>query len=168
MSLLLPQGPYQGPFINPEIPEGLFYIRYRDGVDGPFDGTTFIVDPETSIAYSSNGAGHPVFIRCVGRIGDRLRCIDGDGTPYVVELIRASQGPDSTSKPAISSAPGEIRTPDLRFRRPTLYPAELRAHAMCLALKSCRTRAPMVANQQGSTRTRGQAGRPNSDAGSGA
>ena len=24
-------------------------------------------------------------------------------------------------------APGEIRTPDLRFRRPTLYPAELRA-----------------------------------------
>jgi hypothetical protein len=29
---------------------------------------------------------------------------------------------------ALSSAPGEIRTPDLRFRRPTLYPAELRAH----------------------------------------
>jgi hypothetical protein len=27
------------------------------------------------------------------------------------------------------SAPGEIRTPDLRFRRPTLYPAELRALA---------------------------------------
>jgi hypothetical protein len=26
-------------------------------------------------------------------------------------------------------APGEIRTPDLRFRRPTLYPAELRALA---------------------------------------
>jgi hypothetical protein len=26
-----------------------------------------------------------------------------------------------------ASAPGEIRTPDLRFRRPTLYPAELRA-----------------------------------------
>ena len=25
------------------------------------------------------------------------------------------------------SAPGEIRTPDLRFRRPTLYPAELLA-----------------------------------------
>ena len=28
------------------------------------------------------------------------------------------------------NAPGEIRTPDLRFRRPTLYPAELRA-LMC-------------------------------------
>ena len=28
---------------------------------------------------------------------------------------------------ASPSAPGEIRTPDLRFRRPTLYPAELRA-----------------------------------------
>ena len=36
-----------------------------------------------------------------------------------------------TRKPRLSgascSAPGEIRTPDLRFRRPTLYPAELRA-----------------------------------------
>jgi hypothetical protein len=30
------------------------------------------------------------------------------------------------------SAPGEIRTPDLRFRRPTLYPAELRALSMFL------------------------------------
>ncbi len=29
--------------------------------------------------------------------------------------------------PSKYSAPGEIRTPDLRFRRPTLYPAELRA-----------------------------------------
>src|SRR2546429_7449144 len=29
-----------------------------------------------------------------------------------------------------TSAPGEIRTPDLRFRRPTLYPAELRARAL--------------------------------------
>ena len=28
-----------------------------------------------------------------------------------------------------SHAPGEIRTPDLRFRRPTLYPAELRAQS---------------------------------------
>jgi hypothetical protein len=27
-------------------------------------------------------------------------------------------------------APGEIRTPDLRFRRPTLYPAELRAQSV--------------------------------------
>ena len=35
-----------------------------------------------------------------------------------------------TKKPrcaGLYSAPGEIRTPDLRFRRPTLYPAELRA-----------------------------------------
>jgi hypothetical protein len=27
------------------------------------------------------------------------------------------------------NAPGEIRTPDLRFRRPTLYPAELLARS---------------------------------------
>jgi integrase len=32
------------------------------------------------------------------------------------------------------SAPGEIRTPDLRFRRPTLYPAELRAR-VCFCLQ---------------------------------
>ena len=33
-------------------------------------------------------------------------------------------------------APGEIRTPDLRFRRPTLYPAELRALSLLSAWKS--------------------------------
>ncbi len=31
------------------------------------------------------------------------------------------------AKRGFPDAPGEIRTPDLRFRRPTLYPAELRA-----------------------------------------
>jgi hypothetical protein len=38
--------------------------------------------------------------------------------------------PPETGKASIggfSYAPGEIRTPDLRFRRPTLYPAELQA-----------------------------------------
>ena len=33
------------------------------------------------------------------------------------------------SSAPFSHAPGEIRTPDLRFRRPTLYPAELRAQS---------------------------------------
>ena len=33
----------------------------------------------------------------------------------------------STRSHQQENAPGEIRTPDLRFRRPTLYPAELRA-----------------------------------------
>jgi hypothetical protein len=36
----------------------------------------------------------------------------------------------------LMSAPGEIRTPDLRFRRPTLYPAELRALAVSEARPS--------------------------------
>ncbi len=43
------------------------------------------------------------------------------------------RGLNAYRKPTVSSefsyAPGEIRTPDLRFRRPTLYPAELRALA---------------------------------------
>ncbi len=34
--------------------------------------------------------------------------------------------------PIFLGAPGEIRTPGLRIRSPTLYPAELRAHAICL------------------------------------
>src|SRR5947209_95684 len=42
-------------------------------------------------------------------------------------------------------APGEIRTPDLRFRRPTLYPAELRAPCRSiLALAACLKRRPVV------------------------
>src|SRR5262245_11494012 len=31
------------------------------------------------------------------------------------------------NRPRVYGAPGEIRTPDLRLRRPMLYPAELRA-----------------------------------------
>jgi hypothetical protein len=41
--------------------------------------------------------------------------------------------PQAQKNPALaglfSDAPGEIRTPDLRFRRPTLYPAELLAQS---------------------------------------
>ena len=34
------------------------------------------------------------------------------------------------TKTYVNGAPGEIRTHDLRLRRATLYPAELRAHVM--------------------------------------
>src|SRR5207245_5404507 len=43
--------------------------------------------------------------------------------PFLTDL-RHKKAPQNG---ALSHAPGEIRTPDLRFRRPTLYPAELRA-----------------------------------------
>jgi hypothetical protein len=42
--------------------------------------------------------------------------------------------PERRENPAnagLRSAPERIRTSDLRFRRPTLYPAELRAHGLC-------------------------------------
>ena len=42
------------------------------------------------------------------------------------------------------NAPGEIRTPDLRFRRPTLYPAELRAHVAETPMFDGREPAPTV------------------------
>jgi hypothetical protein len=42
--------------------------------------------------------------------------------------VREPERPETTMVVGyLASAPGEIRTPDLRFRRPTLYPAELRA-----------------------------------------
>jgi hypothetical protein len=49
---------------------------------------------------------------------------------------------------ALPSAPGEIRTPDLRFRRPTLYPAELRARrdqSSCPHEDAISTRGPGAA-----------------------
>ena len=45
----------------------------------------------------------------------------------VQETISPLQGQTPVFTGDSCSAPGEIRTPDLRFRRPTLYPAELRA-----------------------------------------
>jgi hypothetical protein len=62
------------------------------------------------------------------------------------------------------SAPGEIRTPDLRFRRPTLYPAELRAHCAAKAV-SCRPiRLPERLSDRGLT---GLTGRIGADGGGG-
>jgi hypothetical protein len=86
--LVPPNAP--GPFIDPELPDDLFMMRWNgddDNVDGPFDGSTFEVDPETNIAFSHNGDGHPVFIRCMDKFGNSLNCIDGDGTPYQVEIL---------------------------------------------------------------------------------
>ena len=43
-------------------------------------------------------------------------------------LVNASEGRQAGKavRPARSGAPGVTRTPDLRFRKPPLYPAELR------------------------------------------
>lgn len=88
-SPLWPQGGYDGEFVPPVIPEDLFMIRYNgddDNVDGPFDGTTFVTDPITNIAYSRNGDGHPVFVRAVNQTGTHIEAIDGDGTPYTMDI----------------------------------------------------------------------------------
>lgn len=89
-SPLWPQGGYTGGFVVPVIPPDLFMVKYNDddeNVDGPFDGSTFITDPTTNIAYSRNGDGHPVFVRCVSQEGTSMECIDGDGTPYTMNMI---------------------------------------------------------------------------------
>jgi hypothetical protein len=49
---------------------------------------------------------------------------------WIAPCRAASRGAPRTKTPdmrGFHSAPGGIRIPDLRFRRPTLYPAELRA-----------------------------------------
>jgi adenine-specific DNA-methyltransferase len=56
--------------------------------------------------------------------------LDAPPSPERVEPIARSiltREAEALSWQADRHAPGEIRTPDLRFRRPTLYPAELRA-----------------------------------------
>src|SRR3981189_925233 len=45
-------------------------------------------------------------------------------------------GPESADFQAVRNAPERIRTSDLRFRRPTLYPAELRAQSALVYLAS--------------------------------
>ena len=47
--------------------------------------------------------------------------------PTALSASRSRDEENPTGAGFSSDAPGEIRTPDLRFRRPTLYPAELRA-----------------------------------------
>ena len=59
---------------------------------------------------------HPTALPCCPSCCHNARFVTQPTSP-------AAQG---ISAP-LRDAPGEIRTPDLRFRRPTLYPAELRA-----------------------------------------
>ena len=72
----------------------------------------------------------PIYARI---IAPRLiRRETGNGAVRAQTMGQGRSNPDpSFSRPGFdyeqNGAPGEIRTPDLRFRRPTLYPAELRA-----------------------------------------
>ena len=70
--------------------------------------------------------------------GERRACGERttDQTPRLPVMVARkgsapcawSRGNEKTLRLEVfRNAPGEIRTPDLRFRRPTLYPAELRA-----------------------------------------
>jgi hypothetical protein len=67
--------------------------------------------------------------------------------PTIWLCARQNSAPRGTSR----SAPDWIRTSDLRFRRPTLYPAELRAHALRVATPRGR--------EQGLRDSRGRAAR---------
>ena len=64
----------------------------------------------------------------------------GGGTGLVYGSSAGQQTNEKTQqKLGFFSVPGGIRTCDLRFRKPTLYPAELRGHAHCLDAQSTLT-----------------------------
>ena len=48
-----------------------------------------------------------------------------DGDPKLTVVAEVAE-----SSKVINGTPGRIRTCDIRLRRPTLYPAELRAHIL--------------------------------------
>ena len=48
-------------------------------------------------------------------------------------IRRSNQLGDSRHLKMKAGAPGGIRTPDTRLRRPLLYPTELQAHILCVA-----------------------------------
>lgn len=98
-SMLWPAGDYDGDFIDPQIPEGLFMMRFDDDenhIDGPYDGSRFLVEPETNIAYSDNGGGSPVAIRATDRVGDHLIIINGDGSTGTIDILPYPYEPDES------------------------------------------------------------------------
>jgi len=74
---------------------------------------------------------------------DRKHDISGDGmrlTGRDIDNSLSSQNPVKQGKNCVpdtknQSAPGRIRTCDLRFRKPLLYPAELRVHNKIITIK---------------------------------
>ena len=68
-----------------------------------------------------------------------MSAVTGHG--YPVATFRSSLSPQlgelALEPPIVVDAPGWIRTSDLRFRRPLLYPAELRALGVSSSLKGC-------------------------------
>ena len=91
------------------------------GVAASIDASTNAVAPNAH--HGSGGEGQDV------------SAIGGDDTPIDPEPTRRKSNPTKKigglRRPAAAtgkSTPGWIRTNDLRFRRPLLYPAELRAH----------------------------------------
>lgn len=89
-SLMWPAGDYAGEFVEPTIPSGLFSIKYDgqdDQTEGPYDGSNFITDADTNIAYSRNGDGSPVFIRCTDQEGSHMDVIHGDGTVGTMDIL---------------------------------------------------------------------------------
>ena len=77
------------------------------------------------------------------------------------DSAESSRSAKSPAERGFYNAPGEIRTPDLRFRRPTLYPAELRALTVQRTptiVASRRRSTPEATDRHGSSITSAQHG----------
>lgn len=54
---------------------------------------------------------------------------EGDSNPrYAFDVYTLSRRAPSTARPSLLYVPERIRTSDLRYRKPMLYPAKLRVH----------------------------------------
>lgn len=109
---LVPLG-YEGGFVPPAMPDGLFAMMWNDDptkMDGPFDSAEFATDPEgTNIMYSRNGDGHPIYIRCVSKdVTGGMVCMDGSGKTFSLRLVPLNP---ATGDPLLPPSPPTTNGP---------------------------------------------------------
>ena len=83
------------PFINPHLPR-YFVLEVPDAdgwlIWGAYSRINFAQFEPPSEALFHHGAGSPVYIRCVERLGDVLHCLAGNGDPFTYRVVEL---PDS-------------------------------------------------------------------------
>jgi hypothetical protein len=76
---------------------------------------------------------------------------DNSGIGLDLEALGLWHIPRPTSEKVAgkNGGPGQIRTADLRFRKPSLYPTELQGHSLCLQFSSPEIQPIAVTSKKG-------------------